>query len=164
MENNSIPPQASSIYKALHTTAIEFVRSSDQMQDSTSRMDSARIKNIRSEQGFEHAFGHNHLVSIKPMMAGTLDAEGFIQHMGKMQPYLKSWDTNITDVVIDETRKTAVVRASYHMLVREAAEAVENDIVWFLTMEEDGKKVKRSVEFVDAAASQKIGELIRVLM
>jgi ketosteroid isomerase-like protein len=164
MDSNNTPPTASSLYKTLHATAIEFVHSSDQIYGSTERMDTARIKNIRSENGFEHSFGHNHLVSTKPMMAGTQDADGFIQHMGKMQPYLKSWDTTITEIVIDETKKMAVVRASYHMLVEGASQAVENDILWFLTMDEDGEKVKKSVEFVDAAATQEIGSSIKRLM
>ncbi|KAF2656090.1 hypothetical protein K491DRAFT_692291 [Lophiostoma macrostomum CBS 122681] len=164
MENINIPSTASPLYKTLRATAIEFVHSSDQIYDSNGRMDETRVKKIRSEQGFEHSFGHNHLVSTKPMLAGTRDAEGFIQHMGKMQPYLQSWETTITDVVIDETRKIAVVRASYNMLVQGSSEAVENDILWFLSMEESGEKVKKSMEFVDGAASQKIGEMIRGLM
>ena len=36
---------------------------------------------------------------------------------------------------------------------------VENDIVWFLEMDESGTKVRRAKEFMDSAAPKRLKEL-----
>lgn len=53
-----------------------------------------------------------------------------------------------------------VARATYWMKVYGQTEAVENDLVWWLWMDADGKKVERSVEFIDAGAGKVVKEMI----
>jgi hypothetical protein len=160
MANPTPPSSASAFYKALHATTIEFIRAQDQDVSTPNRMDFDRIKAIRSTTGFEHSWGHNYLVSTNLPMSGTHDADSFIKHLGSMIPLLESWDTEITDIAIDELQRKAVVRGSYFMKPKGSPEAVENDLVWYLTMEEDGKKVQKSIEFLDGAAVQRMKELM----
>ncbi|KAF2111084.1 hypothetical protein BDV96DRAFT_582497 [Lophiotrema nucula] len=160
MASIKAPLSASSLYQTLHATAIELVKSQEQTPERPERMDHERIRAIRSENRFEHTWGHNYLVSTRPHLSGTHDVDGFIKHVGTMLPKLESWDTDIRDVVVDEFAKRAIVRASYWMKPKGSEEPVENDIVWFLDMEEDGKRVKKSVEFVDAAATGRIMEIM----
>ncbi|KAF2259875.1 hypothetical protein CC78DRAFT_591024 [Lojkania enalia] len=164
MNSMGPPPTASEFYNGLYATAVEFVHSSDQEPMAPTCINHDRIRAIRSTSGFEHSWGHNYLVSIKPQLSGILDTEGFIRHMGTMTPLLESWDTIITDIFIDETKKTAVVRGSYYMVAKSAPEPIENDLVWFLTFEQDGKRVRKSIEFIDGVASQQLGEYIRNAM
>ena len=139
------PVSASPLYKTLHATGLEFVRSQNKDDAQPSRMSIDRIRAIRSSENFEHSWGHDYFVNTAPHLQGTLDIDGFVAHLNKMCPFLESWDTNITDVMVDEQQKRVVLRASYYMLVKGAEAPVENDLVWFLTMDEEGRKVKKSM-------------------
>lgn len=72
---------------------------------------------------------------------------------------------SVVDVLVDEVRKGVMVRVSYYMKAKGSEEAVENDILWILDMEErtDGKEgmwVKQSKEFVDDVAAGRLKELM----
>lgn len=155
------PSNTSTLYNALHAAAIELVRSQDQDLTQSTRISIQRVRAIRGDN-FTHTFGHNYFISTKPPFLGSLDLDCFIAHLNTMLPQLESWDTYITDVVVDEARKMCVVRASYYMKAKgaEEDEVVENDLVWWLWMSEDGTKVKRSMEFVDGVASARLGEMM----
>lgn len=150
---------ASSLYKTLFATATEFIRSQDRDDAQPTRMNQNRVRAIRTSN-HQHSFGHNYLVSTKPPFQGTLNADEFLAHVNGMLPKLDTWDTHITDIVVDETRKMCIVRASYYMKPLGADEPVENDLVWWLWMEDGGRRVEKAVEFVDAAATVKIRELM----
>lgn len=79
--------------------------------------------------------------------------------MQKMIPLLESWHTDVSDVVVDEAKKMVIVRASYWMKIKGEAH-VENDLIWWLCMDESGEKVKRGIEFLDAEATGRIAELM----
>lgn len=158
MASISPPAAASTFYKTLHATTIEFIHSLDKDDNTPDGMNIDRIKKIRSSIGFEHSWGHNYLVSTAPPLAAKLDIEGLIKHLCTMLPHLESWDIQITDISIDELQRRAVVRGSYFMRAKGAQETVENDLVWFLTIEEDGKKVQKSMEFLDAAGRARLME------
>ncbi|KAJ4360023.1 uncharacterized protein N0V89_000582 [Didymosphaeria variabile] len=153
------PSNASQIYQILLATATEFIHCQDRDDSQPTRMNLNRVRAIRSTN-FIHSFGHNVLVSTKPALQGELSVDGFLTHVNKMVPKLDTWNARISDIVVDETRKMCVVRVSYFMKPYGAEEPVENDLVWWLWMEEGGKRVEKAVEFVDGAAMERIGELI----
>ncbi|KAF2188646.1 hypothetical protein K469DRAFT_565198 [Zopfia rhizophila CBS 207.26] len=163
MPSPSLPPSSSPVYETLHATALEFIRSQDQDPTSASRINTDRLRAICSRNDFQHSWGHHYFTTTNPTLSNTHDVDGFIAHLNSMLPRLESWDTKISSIIIDEVEKMAVVRVSYFMLVRGANEPVENDLVWFLTMDEEGRKVIRSIEFIDAAASSKLREIMRVV-
>jgi hypothetical protein len=41
-----------------------------------------------------------------------------------------------------------------------AEEGVENDMLWRLEMDEDGKKVRKSTEFIDGIAAGRLKEIM----
>ncbi|KAF2443060.1 hypothetical protein P171DRAFT_474339 [Karstenula rhodostoma CBS 690.94] len=153
------PENASQLYKTLFSTATEFIRCQDRDDSQPTRMNLDRVRAIRTPN-HTHSFGHNHLVSTKPMLQGELGVDAFLAHVDKMVPKLDTWAARITDIVVDETRRMCIVRASYFMQPVGAEKAVENDVVWWLWVEEGGQKVKKAVEFVDGAATGRIGELL----
>ncbi|KAJ4291707.1 hypothetical protein N0V90_009602 [Kalmusia sp. IMI 367209] len=154
------PPQnASDLYKNLFATATEFIRSQDQDITQPTRMNLNRVRVIRAPS-HQHLFGHNYLVSTKPPFQGVHSLEDFMAHLNAMLPSLDTWDTYITDIVVDETRKMCIVRASYFMKPVGVTDAVENDLVWWLWMDEGGEKVEKAMEFVDGLATGRIRELI----
>lgn len=77
----------------------------------------------------------------------------------------------ISDIIIDEHRLKASVRMSYFLTMKDetggAGEMVENDLVWVLSFVKtegegyDGWRVKDGIEFIDAAASGRMGQLAR---
>lgn len=151
---------ASKLYSTLHDTAIAFIDSTSLDSSKTNRIDESRIHAIRSSN-FTHSWGHTYLVSKTPGLSGTLDAEGFIDHVKKMTPNFDSWETDVTDVMVDEARKRVIVRASYWMQPK-GAEKVENDLIWFLDLVEvdGGWKVSNAVEFIDGIATKRLMDLI----
>jgi hypothetical protein len=149
------PPASSQIYRLLHATALAFIHSLDEY-DGSSDADITKIRAVRT-QDYTHSWGHNYFVSTKPPMQGAIDLDGFLAHMRKMLPRLESVHTCVGDVAVDEANKMVVVRASYWMKVN-GHEAVENDLIWWLWMDENGEKVKRSVELLDAEATKRIAE------
>jgi hypothetical protein len=153
--NPSPLPPCSQIYRLLHATALAFIHSLDEY-DGSPDADTTQIRAVRT-QDYTHSWGHNYFVSTKPPMQGKLDLDGFLTHMQKMLPRLDSVHTYVSDVTVDEAKKTVVVRASYWMKVQ-GTEAVENDLIWWLWMDESGDKVKRSVELLDAEATRRIAE------
>jgi hypothetical protein len=158
---DSFPRQnASKLYSTLHDTAIAFIDSTSQDPNKLNRIDESRIRVIRSSN-FTHSWGHNYLVSTTPEISSTLDVEGFIGHMKRMTPSLESWETDVTDVMVDEARRRVIVRASY-WIEPKGVEKMENDLIWFLDLvEEDGEwKVSNSVEFIDGIATAKLMELM----
>ncbi|KAF2704277.1 hypothetical protein K504DRAFT_495012 [Pleomassaria siparia CBS 279.74] len=156
----SPPATASPLYKTMHATAIEFIESQTLDPTQPTRMSTSRIRAIRSPN-FTHSWGHNYHVSITPPLRGTLSVDDFIAHLESMTPRLESWDTIITDMIVDEAKLSVVVRASYHMHAKGAEEKVENDLVWFLDMEQGGKRVQKGMEFIDAMAGARLRELMQ---
>jgi ketosteroid isomerase-like protein len=75
-----------------------------------------------------------------------------------MSPKLETWRIEVKDVCVDEGKKSAVVRADFHMQAKGDPEAVLNEIVFWVYMNETGEKVVKSTEFVDPAAT---GELMK---
>jgi hypothetical protein len=164
--NISIPPTASSLYTTLHTTALAFIDAQTQDPSCALRMDFDRIRGVVTPD-FTHSWGHNYAVSLSPHIQGTSTFDQFISYLGTMLPRLESWETNVTDVLVDEMKRTVVLRISFMMEPKrggegkgDKGEVVENDLVWILEMDEQGKKVRGSREFVDGVAAGRIRELL----
>ncbi|OAG01426.1 uncharacterized protein CC84DRAFT_1220934 [Paraphaeosphaeria sporulosa] len=156
-----VPDNASQLYKTLFSTATELIRCQDRDDSQPTRMNLDRVRAIRTPN-FTHSFGHNHMVSTSPMpmLQGELGIDAYLAHLNKMVPKMDTWEARITDIVVDETRRMCIVRASYFMKPFGAEKPVENDLIWWLWMEEGGEKVYKALEFLDGAATGRIGELI----
>ncbi|OJD33861.1 uncharacterized protein BKCO1_27000102 [Diplodia corticola] len=121
-----------------------------------------------------HAWGHAHLVRTNPLLGDVMDNAAFAGHLASTGRYVASAAPGATvhEVVVDEWRRRAVVRMSYHLCAKRGAEGgeggaevVENEVVWtlaFSSEEEVGEvRIVESVEFVDASASARLGTLVR---
>lgn len=149
----------SSLYNSLKATATEFVHSTD-MDSSTHNLNTDRILAIRTSD-FQQSWGHNLFISSEPGLQGSHGTEKFMTHLATMVPHLDFVRTKVTDTFVDELRKSIVVRSSFLIKAKGVEETVKNDIVWFLEMDESGRKIRRAKEFIDSVASARLGELIR---
>lgn len=158
----SPPSTASSLYKTLHATAIEYIHSHNFDTTQPTRMNIPRLRAIRAPN-YSHAWGHRlfTLTSPNPQLRTSCDLNGLLAHLNMMLPALESWEAAVEDVIVDEVRKACVLRTRYAMQVKGEEEVVENDMVWWLEMASDGGKVERAVEFLDGVAVGRVGEMIK---
>lgn len=84
-----------------------------------------------------------------------MDNEQYLTHLHRICPLLNTWRTEIKEIFVDETKRSAVVRADHYMMLKGRDEPFKNDFIWLLTLTESGDKVERAVEFMDSAASLK---------
>ena len=105
-------------------------------------------------------WGHRHFVSTKPGLQGERSGDGFVTHMSSMTPGLKTWRIEITDLCVDVEHRSVVVRADYYMTPG-VGEAVVNDIVLWMSMDESGEKIVRCTEFLDPVATEELGRRMR---
>jgi len=78
-----------------------------------------------------------------------------------MTPKLESAQAEITDMIIDETKRKVMVRATYRLTPKGSKEAGVNDLIWILGIDEKGEKVESGKEFIDGEAAMRLGQLIR---
>jgi hypothetical protein len=158
-------------YTALKETALAFIDAQRRNPALSTGMDVDALRNLVTKS-FSHSFGPTYSVSHAPRLQGPFTVEKFIEHVSAMIPQLESWDIDPTGIVVDEVGSSVVVRASYMMHV--GGERIENDIVWWLELEEGlkgsetgegnevggGWKVRKSTEIVDMGAAARIKELM----
>lgn len=161
---NETDESKSPIYATLLNTATAFAHSTSPSQKTENQKEDAKhILSLRTPDCIT-SFGHRFFASGNPMTSRALSNDEFLANMGRMTPFLADWSAEVHDVLVDESRRSAVVRMSFHMTVKgangAANETVENDMVWFLEMDESGQKVRRAVEYLDAAATGRIGALV----
>lgn len=132
--------------------------------------DGAEILSIRAPDA-RHAWGHNYLISRNPLLGDRMDNDAFKSHLHTSGPYLDSSRTEVHDILIDEHQRKATIHMSYFLTPKGSKETVENDLIWLLKFTDEGETeggvdgvlIKESVEYIDAAASARLGTIIRDL-
>lgn len=126
--------------------------------------DGAQILSIRAPDA-RHAWGHNYLVSRNRLLQDNMDNDAFEAHLDTTGPYIGSSRCKVHDILIDENQRKAVIQMSYFLTPKGSSETVENELVWVLRFTHDeevnGILIKESVEYIDAAASARLGTIIR---
>ncbi|KAH3952016.1 hypothetical protein HBI56_148590 [Parastagonospora nodorum] len=160
MSEAMVPPAGSSLdYLNLHTTALAFIDAQAQDPSQPQRMNFKRIEKICTTD-YEHSWGHNYAVSMNPRLQGTYSFSHFTKHLEAMLPNLESWETTVTDVLVDEAKMKVMLRVSFWMVPKGSQASVENDLLWMLEMNHEGRKVKKSTEFVDGIAAGRLKEIM----
>jgi hypothetical protein len=154
-----LPLVASQTYTQLHATALAFIDAQAQDPTQPLGMNFARIEALCTSD-FEHSWGHNYSISLSPRLQGTLSFSQFTKHFEIMLPNLESYEITVTDVTVDEVMRKVVLRISFWMHAKGTEEKVENDLMWVVEMDEEGKKVRRSREFIDGVAAGRLKELM----
>ncbi|KAF3043741.1 hypothetical protein E8E12_009317 [Didymella heteroderae] len=163
----------STTYTGLKATALAFIAAQKHAAHLAAKMDLSALRRLTTPR-FCHSFGPAYSVAHTPKLQGAFDFAAFEAHLQGMLPMLERWEIRVAGAVVDEACKSVVVRATYVMYVKGAQEAVENDVVWWLELEdvpsgseaaggagtEGGWKVSKSTEIVDFGASAKIRELM----
>ena len=78
-----------------------------------------------------------------------------------MSPALQTWRIDVADVNVDMKKRSAVVRAVFHMQAKNDPEVIQNEILFWCQMDEEGQKIVQSTEFIDPAALQALGPKLK---
>jgi hypothetical protein len=154
---------SSSLYDVLTATATEFVNSTGPRAPGTNEMNGPRMLEVRTAD-CKATWGPLYLVKARPSLEQAKDNEALLEHMEGITSRLETWSIEIGRIIVDERKLEAVVQADYHMIPVGAGSKEErtvvNDIVWFLSFSDDGRKVATAKEYVDIGASAAIAEIM----
>lgn len=150
----------SSLYDRLHETAKEWVLSTLPKTPGGNDPDPDRIKSRLAPDAVLR-FGHKHFVSTAPHLQADESPSDFVKRLSSMAPNLQTWDIDVADVNVDLDKKSAVLRAMFHMQAKNDPEVVQNEILFWCQMDDSGEKVVRSTEFVDPVALQTLGPKLK---
>ena len=106
-------------------------------------------------------FGHIHFVSTAPHLQHDESPEDFVTRLKSMSSVFQTWSIDVTDVNVDTRKRSAVVRAVFHMQAKSDLEVIQNEILFWCQMDEEGGKIVQSTEFVDPAALQALGSKLK---
>ena len=147
------------LYDTLSQTARSFVLSTSPQTAGTNKPNPELVLSLTAPT-FTHSWGHKHFASTNPGVQGIVDAHGFLDRMARLSSRMQTWRIDITDISVDVQKRKGVVTADFRMTVA-GNEAVLNELVWMVGMDETGGKVVDSCEFIDPMANQAIMELMR---
>ena len=97
-------------------------------------------------------FGHKYFVSTAPHLQHDESPDDFVDRLKSMSAFLQTWHIDIVSVAADVENHSAVVRAVFNMHAKNDPEVVQNEILFWCQMDESGRKVVESTEFVDPTA------------
>lgn len=150
----------SPLYDQLSSTAQTYVKLYEFNRREGKEMDTAQMRSFQADD-FTQSWGHSYMVSQRPALQGRLNHNSFFQHLQSVVPHLERVAAKIHDVLVDEGRRTVTVQMSYFLTPLGSSEAAENDLVWVLELDESGKRIRASKEYIDSLASTRLGELIQ---
>ncbi|KAM0715155.1 hypothetical protein Q7P37_009620 [Cladosporium fusiforme] len=154
---------ATSLYPKLVTTAQEWVTSTQPKTPGSNDLNIDRIRSCLSSDAILR-FGHLHFVSTAPHLQRDESPDDFVNRLKSMSSAFETWNIKVADVNVDTEKKSAVVRAVFHMQAKNDPEVVQNEILFWCQMDESGERVVRSTEFVDPAALQALAPKLKAAM
>lgn len=149
-----------SLYFKLTKTARAWVTSTEPKTPGSNEADYDRILSCLSSDAILR-FGHMHFVSTAPHLQKDESPNDFVNRLKSMSPTFETWRIDLADVNVDVEKRSAVVRAVFHMQAKNDPEVVQNEILFWCQMDESGEKVVRSTEFVDPTALQALGPKLK---
>ena len=138
-------------YTTLAGTAKDWVLSTQPKTPGKNDPDYDHIRHLLAPNAILR-FGHKHFVSTAPHLQHDESPDDFVNRLKSMSAFLETWNIDIVSVAADVENHSAVVRAVFHMQAKDDPEVVQNEILFWCQMDEKGRKVVESTEFVDPTA------------
>lgn len=115
------------------------------------------------DPSFTLDWGHSLFISTMPKLQDGKSGEDFVAHMNGNAQALRTWAIDITDLSIDAEKRSAVVRADFHMHPK-VGDEVLNDIVFWMKMDDTGRKLVKCTEFLDPVAVKELGDKMKAAL
>lgn len=74
---------------------------------------------------------------------------------------VEKWSVEITEVLIDETKRSAMIWGKYTSTLKEPAQTFHLEFVQVLHMNESGTSVDKVVEFLDTAEAKQFDDALQ---
>ena len=91
--------------------------------------------------------------------AGGVEAGVYWVAVDEPSKFVSLWDLWASGQITK--KRSAVVRAVFHMQAKNDPEVIKNEILFWCQMDESGEKIVQSTEFVDPAALQALGPKLK---
>jgi ketosteroid isomerase-like protein len=147
-------------YDLLSKTASDWVTSTSPRTAGSNDPDYNHILDLLAPNAILR-FGHLHFVSTTPHLQHDESPNDFVGRLKSMSPAFQTWSIDVADVNVDMKKRSAVVRAVFHMQAKNDTEVIQNEILFWCQMDEEGGKILQSTEFVDPAALQALGPKLK---
>lgn len=147
-------------YESLSKTASDWVTSTRPKTTGSNDPDYEHILSLLAPNAILR-FGHMHFVSTAPHLQHDESPDDFVARLKSMSSAFQTWSIDVADVSVDVKKRSAVVRAVFHMQARNDPEVIQNEILFWCQMDESGGKIVQSTEFVDPAALQALGPKLK---
>ena len=147
-------------YESLSKTASDWVTSTRPKTTGSNDPDYEHILSLLAPNAILR-FGHMHFVSTVPHLQHDESPDDFVARLKSMSSAFQTWSIDVADVSVDVKKRSAVVRAVFHMQARNDPEVIQNEILFWCQMDESGGKIVQSTEFVDPAALQALGPKLK---
>lgn len=147
-------------YDSLAKTASDWVTSTRPKTTGSNDPDYDHILSLLAPNAVLR-FGHIHFVSTAPHLQHDESPDDFVARLKSMSSAFQTWSIDVADVNVDMKKRSAVVRAVFHMQARKDPEVIQNEILFWCQMDENGGKIVQSTEFVDPAALQALGPKLK---
>lgn len=151
---------ADPLYPKLVTTAKEWVTSTQPRTPGSNDLNIERIRSRLSPNAILR-FGHLHFVSTTPHLQRDESPDDFVSRLQSMSTAFQTWSIDVADLNVDTEKKSAVIRAVFHMQAKNDSEVVQNEILFWCQMDGSGERVLQSTEFVDPVALQALGPKLK---
>lgn len=142
------------LYDALLSTATSFLACMRSQTSGSNDMDPDTLREFMHHDS-QSGFGHKYFTAPSPYLSAFKGRDEFIENLRGMSSGFKTWTLDIVDTNVDVRRKTVIARVELNMSPNHG-EPVLNDVVFWLTMDKSGEKVVKSIEFLDAAATNEL--------
>lgn len=150
------------MYETIYKTAEGFCQSF-KLDPQTGRLDADLILSYRSP-GCRQVWGHTYSASRTPGLDQEIDNETFMSHIQSFFGSLQNVAWDVKGIYVDEQRRAATVRICCAMSPKGVQEVIDNDMLFVLEMDEEGKKIDRLIEYADPAAVGRLFELINPIV
>ena len=147
-------------YESLSKTASDWVTSTRPKTTGSNDPDYEHILSLLAPNAILR-FGHMHFVSTVPHLQHDESPDDFVARLKSMSSAFQTWSIDVANVNVDVKKRSAVVRAVFHMQARNDPEVIQNEILFWCQMDESGGKIVQSTEFVDPAALQALGPKLK---
>jgi len=138
-------------YTTLAGTAKDWVMSTQPKTSGKNDPDYDHIRHLLAPNAILR-FGHKHFVSTAPHLQQDESPDDFVDRLKNMSALFETWNIDIVSIAADVENRNAVVRALFHMQAKNDTEVIHNEILFWCQMDESGRKVVESTEFVDPTA------------
>lgn len=109
----------------------------------------------------KHSWGHAAYVQSRKGLLHEMTNHEFTRYMEWHAGVVQGATAQIHEILVDEHKRTAVVRMSIFLTVAGEEDSLEQDMIWILRTNEKADLMTETIEYVDAVTAMKLAEAFK---